>query len=347
MAIYGIYNGSAKVLQDTSFEREGILERRDLQKIIRESISVLLPDAMVLDEEFGNWDDSKRRIDLLCLRSNANLVVVELKRTEDGGHMDLQALRYAAMISKMRFQQAVEAHQSFLKRQDISGDAEQIILDFLGWDEPLAEKFSPQVSIVLAAAEFSKELTTAVMWLNEFDLDITCIRLRPFRHDQKLLLNVEQIIPIPEASDYQVSIREKVREERIAREQNRDLTRFNLRIGNNSYPSLPKRKLAYHIIREAVLRGASPIEVFRSGRGWVVVDGEKDEVEFKTMAISNRDERSSTSDVERFFTGNEELFFFDGRTYALTKMWGTKTLETVDEIISRYKMAHINYAPMP
>ena len=38
--------------------------------------------------------------------SDANLVVVELKRTEDGGLMDLQALRYAAMISAMPFERA-------------------------------------------------------------------------------------------------------------------------------------------------------------------------------------------------------------------------------------------------
>jgi len=32
----------------------------------------------------------------------------ELKRTEDGGHMGLQAVRYAAMVSAMPFEKAVE-----------------------------------------------------------------------------------------------------------------------------------------------------------------------------------------------------------------------------------------------
>ena len=54
---------------------------------------------MVLAEEFGDWEDSRRRIDLLCLDPNAQLIVVELKRTVDGGHMELQALRYSAMVS--------------------------------------------------------------------------------------------------------------------------------------------------------------------------------------------------------------------------------------------------------
>ena len=57
------------------------------------------PSGMVLAEEFGEWEASRRRIDLLVLDKDANLVVVELKRTDDGGHMELQALRYAAMVS--------------------------------------------------------------------------------------------------------------------------------------------------------------------------------------------------------------------------------------------------------
>lgn len=35
-----------------------------------------------------------------------DLVVFELKRTADGGHVDLQAIRYAAMVSAMSFDDA-------------------------------------------------------------------------------------------------------------------------------------------------------------------------------------------------------------------------------------------------
>mgnify|MGYP001409384997 CR=1 FL=1 len=55
--------------------------------MLREQISVLDDRLMVIAEEFGDWLDSSRRIDLLCIDSEANLVVVELKRTDDGGHM--------------------------------------------------------------------------------------------------------------------------------------------------------------------------------------------------------------------------------------------------------------------
>jgi hypothetical protein len=44
-------------------------------------------------EEYGLFEDSRRRMDLLALDHTGTLVVIELKRTDDGGHMELQALR--------------------------------------------------------------------------------------------------------------------------------------------------------------------------------------------------------------------------------------------------------------
>jgi len=73
-------------------------EREDIQRRIKADVSILLaPDVMVVAEEFADWSDSSRRVDLLCLDRDANLVTIELKRTDDAGHSDLQALRYAAM----------------------------------------------------------------------------------------------------------------------------------------------------------------------------------------------------------------------------------------------------------
>ncbi|MDE0433993.1 MAG: hypothetical protein OXH92_08275 [Bryobacterales bacterium] len=339
MAIFRVSGGEAVPVAETSFQSEGILERRDLQSMFRKSIGMLVPDALVLAEEFGDWEDSRRRVDLLCLDRSARLVVVELKRSEDGGHMELQAIRYASMVSHMTFAAAVRAHQRFLDDNRIEGDADQRILEHLGWEEPQEEEFASEIAIVLASAEFSKELTTAVIWLSEHDIDIRCIKLKPYKLGKEVLVDVVQIFPLPEAADYQIRLKAKEREERRLGIQNRDLTRYRLNIGDEIHDNLPKRRLAFLVIREAVNRGAEPLEVYPDG-SWLIVAGHQDE---DGVLIMERDERSSKSNARRFFTKDDELFRSGGKTYAITKMWGEQTLTVVDRIVRQFNMDDVFY----
>src|SRR3954453_15478472 len=99
MPIYEITQLAIRRLDETTFGAAGIKERADLQRLLRSHVEVVSPDTLVVAEEFGQWDESRRRIDLLGLDREANIVDIELKRTEDGGHMELQAIRYAAMVA--------------------------------------------------------------------------------------------------------------------------------------------------------------------------------------------------------------------------------------------------------
>jgi hypothetical protein len=215
MPIFEITHEAITAVPVTTFEGEGILERSDLQRILRSNVGAITPDCFVLAEEYGDWADAKRRIDLLCIDSDANLVVVELKRSEDGGHADLQAIRYAAMISVMTFDDAVNAHSGYLKKS--AEEARQAILDFLKWESPRKEEFAQDVRIVLVSAEFSKELTSTALWLSKKGIDVSCVRLKPYRIADRVLVDIQQIIPLPEAADYQNQLRKKEEEERQSR----------------------------------------------------------------------------------------------------------------------------------
>ena len=82
---------------------------------------MISPNTLIVAEEFGEWEDSQRRIDLLGIDKDANLIVIELKRTEDGGHMDLQAIRYAAMISTLTFDRLVTSYEQYLSKNNKRG----------------------------------------------------------------------------------------------------------------------------------------------------------------------------------------------------------------------------------
>lgn len=226
MAIYALTEKELVPVSATSFTAENIHERKHIQQLLKANVTVLDASLMVIAEEFGDWIDSSRRIDLLCIDSDANLVVVELKRTEDGGHMELQALRYAAMISAMTFEQLVETHARFINpAQPDHDDAQAAILKFLGWDGPDEDQFGQDTRIILASANFSKELTTAVLWLRDRDIDIRCVRLQPYRlADGTVLVDAQQIIPLPETASYQTQIgvkRQAERKQRVVRHDER------------------------------------------------------------------------------------------------------------------------------
>jgi hypothetical protein len=196
----------------TSFAAEQVLERSDLQRALRANISVLDPDLLVVAEEFGDFADVRRRIDLLCIDREGQLVVVELKRTEDGGHMELQALRYAAMVSTMTFEQLADTYQRYLGRvaPNQVDTARSHLADFLedaGGEDTILER---RVRILLVSGGFDPQITTTVLWLNDlYGLDITCIRMVPYRVDQRLLLDVQQVIPLPEAEALMVRLRQR------------------------------------------------------------------------------------------------------------------------------------------
>ncbi|MDE2778199.1 MAG: hypothetical protein OXI91_00780 [Chloroflexota bacterium] len=228
MAIYKMVGDKERLeaVAATSFGQEGVLERSDLQRILRDQPEVLEDGLLVIAEEFGNWEDSNRRIDLLALDSVGRLVVIELKRGETGGHMDLQAIRYAAMVANVTYEQIVEYYQSYLVRRATDGQeveedaAESLIRDHLaGTDVDVPTVHSEIPRIILDSENFSKELTTCVMWLNDSwlsseKLDIKCVRLQPHRNGEEILLEASVVVPLPEASDYQIRLAQRERESR-------------------------------------------------------------------------------------------------------------------------------------
>ena len=74
MPIYEFASEEIRPLNKTTFSLLQLRERRDLQRLLRANVSVVAPDTLVIAEEFGDWDESRRRIDLLGIDRDANLV---------------------------------------------------------------------------------------------------------------------------------------------------------------------------------------------------------------------------------------------------------------------------------
>lgn len=346
MTLFRIDNKKIVPIERTTFAQQSVKERADLQKMLKEQIDIISPDTLVIAEEFGDWEDSRRRIDLLGIDKDANLVVIELKRTEDGGHMELQAIRYAAMISALTFDRLVEIYAQYIQDNNLGIDATSSLLEFLNWQEPDEDNFAQEVKIILASAEFSRELTTSVMWLNDYGLDIRCIRMHPYKTNEGILLDIQKVIPIPEAQDYQVRVREKKQREREARSNSRDTTRFNVTVAGKTFDDQSKRWMIFHLVRELIKSGAEPKKIGEClpTRKFKTFDGtlNADQV-YETIM---QDDRGGVLPLsQRFFIKDGEFFHVAGKTYILSNQWGIDTLEAVNRLIKAFPNADIQIKP--
>lgn len=226
MALFQATADNLVALPSVRFSDLGVLEGTGIQQLLRDQPEVLEPGLFVVAEEFSNWTGGARRIDLLALDKDRRLVVIELKRDERGGEMNLQAVRHAALASNMTFDQLVEAHAAYLATRGIAADARARIVEFLEVTDVMEpELLASRPRILLVAPDFSRELTTSVLWLNSTGLDIRCVRLSPYSMDGHLLVDVSQVVPLPEAEDYLVRVREKGGEEGRQREAKPHLIR--------------------------------------------------------------------------------------------------------------------------
>ncbi|MCA1379842.1 MULTISPECIES: hypothetical protein [Bradyrhizobium] len=351
MAIYEFAQTGIRRLDEITFNVAGLHERRDLQRLLRDHIEVISPETLVISEEFQDWEESQRRIDLLAIDKDANLVVIELKRTEDGGHMDLQAIRYAAMVSTMTFEKAADVLSEYHRQQGKELDAKKAILDFLGWDERNDNEFAQDVRIVLAAGDFNRELTSSVLWLIDHGIDIRCVRLKPYDMNGRILVDVQQIIPPPEATEYQIQIREKREQERQARTSNIDFTRYDVRIEAEKYVSQWKRNAIFLVCKHLCDRGINPEEIkslldWRSNRVWFAIEGDVvDASEFEKGAVERAAKDGQTFNSRRWFCDDGELVRANGRTYAFSNQWGGASWHRAMNVLKeKYSQFHIEFS---
>lgn len=329
MGLYELSHGQTlSSVPSTNFAAQGILERSHLQAALRDNISVIGRDLLVVAEEFGEFQDVRRRIDLLCVDRAGQLVVVELKRTDDGGHMELQALRYAAMVSTMTFDQLAETYERHLRAVDPESvdEARARLADFLedaGSEETV---LSRRVRIILVSAGFDAQITTTVLWLNDlYQLDITCIRLTPYNVDGRVFLDVQQVIPLPEAEEFMVRLRQRESAVRAVatRTEGADWTPYVIVTPSGETPPLRKRRAVLAMVQAAVTAGVAPSAIAQAvpGPRFLPVEGEHTDDALWDAFVATYPRAEGNR--RRWFL--EAPIHHDGRTWVLSKMWGTNT----------------------
>ncbi|MEZ8804266.1 hypothetical protein AB6D78_24210 [Vibrio splendidus] len=203
-------------IETKRFSELGFRERDHLQEWLANQPDALGEELLIIQKEFDGFDDTRERLDLLALDKDGNLVIIENKLDDTGRDVMWQALKYASYCSNLTKSQIVEIFQSYLERFCGGGDARSQLCEFLDAPDLSEVVLNSGINqrLMLVAANFRKEVTSTALWLLNHDIQVQCFKVTPYAMAQELFLNVEQIIPTPEAKELMIGMNAKEAEEK-------------------------------------------------------------------------------------------------------------------------------------
>jgi len=194
-------------IQETEFKRHNIRERQDLEKWVLQSPEILNEELLIINSEHDKFDKTRERSDILALDKSGKLVIVELKLDDSGRSVEFQALKYASYYSTLTYDDLITLKAEY-ERNDDKEIIKQEIDGFI--ENSDFEQLDDKPRIILVSKEYRPEVTSTVLWLRKFDLDIACIKLTPFLIDEnKIGITSQKIIPLPEAEEYIIKLERK------------------------------------------------------------------------------------------------------------------------------------------
>jgi hypothetical protein len=213
-------SGDVARMDEMALASAGLKERQDLQHWVTTNPDLIAPGLLLVTTEFDRWEirDQKvaDRLDALFIDTSGAPVVAEFKRDKATDTVELQALKYAAYCSQLTLDELTD---EFAGAQDMTQDeAREHLLDHA---PALEDGGLRKVKIRLIAGSFGPAVTSVVLWLREYGIDIGCIEVSARRApgSSQAVVSARQLLPLPEAEDYLVRRRHKEQEEERARNE--------------------------------------------------------------------------------------------------------------------------------
>jgi alkylated DNA nucleotide flippase Atl1 len=206
--LFEVDGNAASPASAQSLTALGLQERTHLQEWVLAQPQVLGDDVLIVTSEFDRWtgQDGTRardRLDVLGLDSSGRLVVAELKRDNSGGDVHLQAITYAALVSRFTLETLAEAHVHYrgLRGEVLTvAEATERLLEHIG-GEPDPDIFR-RPRLVLIAGSFPRQVTHTAVWLSEMGVDISLISVTAWRVNGRVVAGFTKLYPTPEVEEF-------------------------------------------------------------------------------------------------------------------------------------------------
>ena len=223
---------------------QGRVDELTLEKWIVENPDLVGEPLLILGNQLAEFEEDKDRLDILALDRSGEIVLVELKVSEDFRVTDLQALAYAGAYARRSSRDLARTLQRSLQKRanaeaqphttpptgegngsSISApapasvsfeDAAAKIAAFVEVDDFDEWQPSQHVRIKLVAPSFPRRVLQTVKWLGDvYSVRLEAITVRLFETaPHKYSIAFERLLPLPAEEDFDMTIRERENRQR-------------------------------------------------------------------------------------------------------------------------------------
>ena len=165
------------------------LEER-LEDWLESDISILAPDLLVIGRQvqtaFGG------QIDLLCLDSNGDTVVVELKKGRTPREVTAQALDYASWVRELSFNEITEIAERYAK---LDGSLAEVFAE--RFEDPLPDTLNQSHRALIVAEAMDESTERIVRYLADLNVPINVATVQHFKakDEREMLAQVFLVEP--------------------------------------------------------------------------------------------------------------------------------------------------------
>ena len=222
--MYVLGSNQPAKLEATTFSELGMKES-DIEEILRKNVDMVCDDEesmLIVGQQVRNAKNG--RSDLTAIDNNGDIVLIEIKRDKKDiegrrEEFEFQAIRYAASCATIKstdeliqdlFAPYVEKHKSEFSQVVGLTSTEVAKRELKGFiDRNGITAFNEHQRIILVASEFDEQTLSAVAWLNNNQVDISCYEICPYKFNGTILLDMKKLLPLVEYDDYYVNVAKK------------------------------------------------------------------------------------------------------------------------------------------
>lgn len=197
------------IIDEENFSQMGVWEVTHMEKWIADHPEILGESLFTITTEYSGFVKTNRRLDIMAIDTTGKLVIIELKRDVADSFVDLQAIHYAAYCSTLTLDDVADIAKEYYnnkpkeeksKENFSKEEMEKKIKDFIVNED--FKDLDNQPRIILVANDFKEDTLPAVLWLRDFSVDITCVKLQAHQLGKKIVITPDVLIPLPEAKEF-------------------------------------------------------------------------------------------------------------------------------------------------